>query len=89
MFKLIFISFIGFFLFKACSSLSPESSDFNVYFRFSADSKDYFLGVTYGLEECRSLAFNFANSKKMSRNDDWSYICCMKTASSECQEKHL
>lgn len=65
-----------------------ENAQYNVLFWFPDNDKSYPLGVSNGLAECGSIANGFAQSKNLARNDRWSYVCCMKTASSECAEKH-
>lgn len=76
-----------------CSSYSKysceeiQSATYNTYFYYP-NNKEVFLGVAQGLSECGSLAFGHADSKNMSRDSGWSYICCMKTDDSECKEKH-
>lgn len=77
-----------------CSSYSGYSCEeiqqatYNTYFYFPDSDKEYFLGVSNGLDECGSLASEYASSEGMGNNTDWSYICCMKTEDSECKEKH-
>ena len=71
----------------ACGD-NTKSASYNVYFWFPDDSKEYHLGVSSGLDSCGSIAHSFANTKGLTRADGWSYVCCMKTATSECAEKH-
>jgi hypothetical protein len=76
-----------------CSSYSDFSCDeiqdanYNAYFYFPNDKEKY-LGVSTNLDQCGSMAYKYAASKNLSRNDKWSYICCMKAKGSECYEKH-
>lgn len=63
-----------------------ERSSFNVYFYYP-DSREEFLGQATGLAACGSFAHSKASSLNMSRAK-WSYVCCLKTSSSECAEKH-
>ncbi len=65
-----------------------ESATYNAYFYFPNGEKEYYLGVSYGLQQCGALAHSYASSKELGSNSGWSYICCMKTDSSECAEKH-
>lgn len=65
-----------------------ESATYNAYFYFPNAEKEYYLGVTDGLKQCGEMAHSYANSKELSGGSGWSYICCMKTESSECAEKH-
>jgi hypothetical protein len=74
-------------LLAACGP-NIENAQYNVLFWFPENDKAYPLGVSNGLAECGSIAHGFAQSKSMNRNSGWSYICCMKTSSSECAEKH-
>ena len=77
-----------------CSDYSEYSCEeiqqatYNTYFYFPDSDKEYFLGVSNGLDECGSLAYDYASSKSMGNNTDWTYICCMKTEDSQCKEKH-
>ena len=76
-----------------CSSYSKYSckeiqkATYNTYFYYPNGNGEY-LGVAIGLSQCGALAHNFSASKNLSRNNDWSYICCMKAEGSECLEKH-
>ncbi len=69
----------------SCKQL--ERAEYNVYFYYPSGSEEY-LGRATGLEQCGDVAYSFAASKKLSRYQDWSYICCLKTDDSECAEKH-
>jgi hypothetical protein len=64
-----------------------EKATYNVYFYFP-DDREYFVGVADGLDQCGSIAYRYATSKNLTRNQDWSYICCMKAKGSDCYEKH-
>ena len=64
-----------------------QEATYNAYFYYPSGTEVY-LGVAEGLDQCGSLAHNFAASKSLSGNRDWSYICCMKAKGSECYEKH-
>lgn len=97
MLKIILLVFVSISLAGCkdeCSSYSEYSckeiqqASYNVYFYFPDSDKEYFLGVSNGLNECGSLASEYASSKGMANNTDWGYICCMKTEDSECKEKH-
>ncbi len=64
-----------------------ENSNYNVYFYFP-DNTEYYLGVSSSLTSCNSIAVSYANKKNMSSSSGWGYICCLKTKTSECAEKH-
>ena len=64
-----------------------QKANYNAYFYFPND-KEYYLGVANGLSQCGDMAYSYAASKNLSRNREWSYICCMKAKGSECYEKH-
>ena len=88
MFKTIFFV-IGFALiFSQCSEKNSSTATFNVYFWYPNNSNEQYLGTAKGLDQCGATASNHATSKNLSRADGWSYICCLKTSSSECAEKH-
>ncbi len=86
--------FLGYWLFHGdeCSEYSDFSCEeiqeakYNVYFYFP-DGRDEYLGETEGLSNCGDIAANYAAEKELSRAD-WSWICCMITPKSSCQEKH-
>jgi len=88
MVKSLLPTFVVTWLLAACDN-SVETAKYNVYFWFPGNSnQEYYLGVANGLNACGSIAHNYAQSKNLARGDGWSYVCCMKTASSECAEKH-
>lgn len=69
----------------SCSEI--EKATYNAYFYFP-NNQEYYLGVAQGLSQCGSMAHNYAASKNLTGNREWSYICCMKAKGSECYEKH-
>jgi hypothetical protein len=75
-------------IFSQCTERNPSTATFNVYFWYPNNSNEQYLGIAKGLDQCGAMASNHANSKNLSRGDGWSYICCLKTSSSECAEKH-
>lgn len=84
------LAYLGVFLLgllMACGA-NIENAQYNVLFWFPNNDKSYPLGVAKGLDACGSIAHGFAQSKNLARNDGWNYVCCMKTSSSECAEKH-
>ncbi len=68
-----------------CNQL--ENSNYNVYFWFPNSNKEYFLGQSYSLSMCGSMARNYAYEKNVS-NKNWDYICCLEANGSSCAEKH-
>ena len=94
--KLVFVLF-GPFLLASCGDECSDYSNYsckqianatyNVYFYFPNEREEY-LGIANGLEQCGGIAGSYAAEHNMSRSDSWSYICCMKTGKSECEEKH-
>ena len=64
-----------------------ENANYNTLFYFPSGSEKN-LGKANGLGQCGSMAHSFAQSKNLSRNDGWSYICCMEANGSQCYEKH-
>ena len=87
MLKLIFFGVLAAVFLSFCEH-NPSTAKYNVYFWFPDKSQEYFLGVVEGLDACGAVAHNYAQSKNFSRSDGWSYVCCMKTSTSECAEKH-
>ncbi len=81
-------SLVGFLLIAFLSGCERNlgSSSFNVYFYYP-DNREEFLGQAAGLPLCGSLARSKASSLNMS-GANWGYVCCLKTSSSECAEKH-
>lgn len=75
-------------LLAACGD-NVETASYNVLFWFPGNNnQEYHLGVANGLSACGAIAHSYAQSKNLARGDGWSYVCCMKTANSECAEKH-
>jgi len=87
MLKHLFLAFLTVVVLTSCEN-NVDTATYNVYFWFPNSSEDKHLGVVNGLAACGSLAHGFAISKNLSRDDGWAYVCCMKTSSSECAEKH-
>jgi hypothetical protein len=77
-----------------CSSYSEftckqiETADYNVMFSFPSGTEQYHLGQAKGLSQFGQIAYSFAASKNLSRNDGWGYVCCMIAKDSSCYEKH-
>lgn len=69
----------------SCDEL--EAAQYNVYFFFPGDQKEYFLGEAEGLPMCGSMARSYAVEKEVT-SSKWGYICCLKTPDSQCAEKH-
>ena len=82
MFKIIILGLVAAFLLSSCDT------QYNVYFWFEDGSKQYHLGVVDSLDACGAVANKYARSKNLTKSDDWGYICCLKTSTSECAEKH-
>lgn len=74
--------------YSAYSCAQLEKATYNAYFYYPGDEREEFLGVANGLPRCAAMANSFASSKNMSRSDGWSYVCCLKTETSNCAEKH-
>jgi hypothetical protein len=71
-----------------CGEEDLERAHFNAYFYFPDNNREEFLGLVTGLSACQRAAFARASSLNMSRSSGWSYICCKKTTSSNCETKH-
>lgn len=71
-----------------CGEEDLERADFNAYFYFPDNNREEFLGLMKGLSACQRAAGTRAASLNMSRSSGWSYICCKKTSSSNCESKH-
>lgn len=65
-----------------------EEANYNVYFYFPDSEKEYYLGEAAGLSGCGDTASGYAETKNLTSNKDWSYICCMIAKGSSCYEKH-
>jgi capsule polysaccharide modification protein KpsS len=63
-----------------------EKADYNVFFYYPSDQERY-LGQASGLNECQTMASNYAIMKEVAQAD-WSYVCCMIAHGSDCYEKH-
>lgn len=88
MLKTIFFIVVSIFIFSQCTERNPSTANFNVYFWYPNNSNELYLGTAKGLDQCGTIASNHAISKNLTRSDGWSYVCCLKTSSSECAEKH-
>jgi hypothetical protein len=83
---IIAISILGFSLLSSGCDRDLESADFNVYF-YLLDDREIYLGSVKGLSACQNMA-SFNARSLGTENSNWSYICCLKTSSSDCAEKH-
>lgn len=63
-----------------------DDVEVNVYFYFPG-GREAFLGETKGASSCGSMARSYAARNDMSRNREWSYICCTKENGSSCYRK--
>jgi hypothetical protein len=64
-----------------CSQI--ESATYNVFFYFP-DGREQYLGRVEGLAQCSAAAGTFASETGAPK----SWVCCMATATSACEEKH-
>lgn len=75
-----------------CWEENLERANFNAIFYYPGDGRsvgrEVFLGEVLGLSACQAAASAKAASLNMSRSARWSYICCRKTAQSNCESKH-
>ena len=74
--------------YSAYSCAQLEKATYNAYFYYPGNTREEYLGTANGLSHCGSMAHAFASSKNLSRSDGWNYVCCLKTATSNCAEKH-
>lgn len=65
-----------------------EQATYNVLFYFPNSDHEYYLDTAIGLNECEDIAYSYADEKNLTENSEWSYICCLKTSNSECEERH-
>lgn len=69
-----------------------ETKSFNVYYyegtKTSSEPNEVFLGTAIGLQQCGTVAWNAAQTRKKDSAEDWSYVCCLQTEESSCAEKH-
>lgn len=70
---------------SSCSGDDLEKEEFNVL--FYSGGQEQFLGAVSGLSACQSAASAKATSTNLSPSS-WSYVCCKKTATSDCASKH-
>ena len=73
---------------SGCNEENLERTDFNVYFYYPRGDREEYLGVVNGISSCQRAAGARASSLQMTSSTGWSYICCKKTASSNCVSKH-
>lgn len=73
-----------------CDQLQDQQ--YNVYYyeevHQGGEMKETFLGEVHGLNSCGTTARTAALAKEEHRQGDWSYICCLKTDTDSCMEKH-
>jgi hypothetical protein len=62
--------------------VSREDANYNVYI---FDPSEHYLGQARGLIGCQDMVNNFARTREITNPD---YICCMKSTTSDCAEKH-
>jgi hypothetical protein len=63
-----------------------ENIDVNVYF-YTPDNIEKYLGKTRGARSCGDMSYSHAKRINLTRNDNWSYICCTVRNGSSCYEK--
>lgn len=68
----------------SCSQI--EAAQYNVYFYYPS-GKEELIASVQGLSACQSAARQTAFDKHLN-NANWSYVCCMATDKSSCEEKH-
>lgn len=88
MIKFALLAVGAWLLLTQCTERSPSTATFNVYFWHPNSNEQKYLGTVSGLAQCQAAAHGFARSLNMDRGDGWSYICCLKTSTNECAEKH-
>ena len=59
----------------------------HVWFWFPDDEKSYYLGRTKGASSCGAIAHDYAASKNMNLQSNWSYVCCTEEDGSQCYRK--
>ena len=73
---------------SAFSCKDLEEKDHAVFLTFADKNNGKLLGVTKGVVACRTMAYKYATSINLTKESGWSYLCCTKTAESDCAEKH-
>ena len=63
-----------------------DDLDVNVYFYFPSGTEVY-LGKVRGASACGDAAHGFAYREELTRNREWSYVCCTVEAGSDCYRK--
>lgn len=63
-----------------------EGASFNALFYYPG-GREVPLGRVEGLSSCQRAAGAYAANNNV-EGGDWSYICCLRTSSSECASKH-
>lgn len=73
-----------------CSELQEKK--YNVFYyeepASGGEMKETFLGEVNGLNSCGTTARTAAFAREDRRQGEWSYICCLKTDTDSCLEKH-
>lgn len=63
-----------------------EKAWFNAWFQ-NPDGGKVLLGQAEGITRCRSLATIKAQELNI-ENQNWDYVCCLRSNTSECAEEH-
>lgn len=72
----------------------PEDLPFSRYEDMQVDVRFYHpdesyvnLGKTKGASNCGNIAYDYAYSQSLEKNDGWSYACCTHEGGSNCYRK--
>ncbi len=64
-----------------------DRAQYNVYF-YTPEDQEKYLGVAINLASARIMSVRYANELGLARDAGWETVFCLKTYSSECEEKH-
>lgn len=73
--------------YSAYSCEQIKTARYNVYVA-DRGGPEQLAGTVDGLANCDYAAQKFASSRGKKTGEGWTYACCMKTAKSDCAEKH-
>ena len=90
--KLFSISSLLFSLFLASCEEKVSATEENVYnsyfVQYEPEEKKMYVGTVTGLSSCKYIVSDYYAKRRKFIKGSWDYMCCLKTARSNCSEKH-
>ena len=68
---------------------TTETNTYNAYFvQDEPEEKKIYVGTVTGLSSCKYIVSDYYAKRRKFYHGAWDYMCCLKTGSSNCAEKH-